>query len=82
MQIPSVWRLYARLVSFQRAARNRRSAHGDVTGTPVSPILIFTAVALLLILAILEIDLHREELRALGLVFRDEGLDYAGAFAL
>jgi hypothetical protein len=77
----SFWRLYARLVSFQRAARNRRSALGDATGMPASPILIFTSAALFLILAILEIDLHREELRALGLVFRDEGLDYTAALA-
>ena len=81
MQIQSFWRLYARLVSFQRTARDRRSAHGGITGTPVSPILIFTSAALFLILAILEIDLHREELRALGLVFRDEGIDYTGALA-
>jgi hypothetical protein len=77
----SFWRLYARLVSFQRAARNRRSAHGVATGTPVSPILVFTAAVLFLILAILEVDLHREELRALGLVFRDEGAGYTGAIA-
>jgi hypothetical protein len=80
MQIQSFWRLYARLVSFQRTARDRRSLR-DVTGTPVSPILLFTSAALFLILAILEIDLHREELRALGLVFRDEGSDYTAAFA-
>ena len=81
MQIQSFWRLYARLVSFQRTARDRRSADGDVTETPVSPILIFTTAVLFLILAILEIDLHREELRALGIVFGDEGIDYTGAFA-
>jgi hypothetical protein len=39
-----------------------------------SPILIFVAVALLLILVIMEIDLHRDELRALGLVFGEEGI--------
>jgi hypothetical protein len=62
------WRLYARLVSIQRAARDRTTAHGDITGTQVSPLLTFTAAALFLILAILEIDLHREQLRALGLI--------------
>jgi hypothetical protein len=42
----------------------------DTTGA-ISPILLYTAVALFLILAIIEIDLHREELRALGLVASD-----------
>jgi hypothetical protein len=66
MQRQNFSKLYARLVSFQRAARNRR----DTTGT-ISPILMYTAVALFLILAIIEIDLHREELRALGLIASD-----------
>jgi hypothetical protein len=43
---------------------------GDTTGT-ISPTLLYTAVALFLILAIIEIDLHREELRALGLIASD-----------
>lgn len=67
MQRQSFSRLYARLVSFQRAARNRSSTQGDTTGA-ISPTLLYTAVALFLILAIIEIDLHREELKALGLV--------------
>jgi len=45
-----------------------------MTGTSASPVLIFAAVTLLLILAILEIDLHRDELRALGLIFGEEGI--------
>jgi hypothetical protein len=75
MHRQGLWRLYARLVSFQRAVRARASAHGDITGTEASPILTFAAAALFLILAILEIDLHREELRALGLIFREEGIE-------
>jgi hypothetical protein len=35
----------------------------------------FSAVALFLILAILEIDLHRDELRTLGLVSSEEGIN-------
>jgi hypothetical protein len=31
-----------------------------------SPILLYTAIALFLVLAMIEIDLHHEELRALG----------------
>ena len=67
MHRQSFWKLYAWFVSFHRAARIRISAQG-MTGTSASPTLIFTAVALFLILAILEIDQHRDELRALGLI--------------
>jgi hypothetical protein len=67
MQRQNFWRRYARLALFQRAARNRSAMHGDTTGA-FSPLLVYTAVALFLIFAIMEIDLHREELRALGLV--------------
>jgi hypothetical protein len=75
MQRQSFWRLYARLVSFHRAVHTGSSAHGDTAGTWASPILTFTAATLFLILAILEIDLHRDALRALGLVFGDEGAE-------
>jgi hypothetical protein len=74
MQRQGFWRLYAWLVSFHRAAGKRKSAQGSMTETLASPTLIFTANALFLILAILEIDLHRDELRALGLVFGEEGI--------
>lgn len=73
MQRQSFWRLYARFVSFRRAFQHRSSGPGDLTATSASPILTFTAAALFLILVILEIDLHRDALRALGLVFGDEG---------
>jgi hypothetical protein len=72
MQRRSFWELYARVVSFGRSTRSRISAHVETTGTSASPILAFTAVALFLILAILEVDLHRDELRALGLVSSEE----------
>ena len=70
MQRQSFWRRYARLASFQRGARNR-SAIGEDTTKTISPILLYTAVALFLILAIIEIDLHREDLKALGLIASD-----------
>jgi hypothetical protein len=72
MQRQSFWGLYAWLVSFRRSTRSRSSAHGETTGTSASPILTFTAIALFLILGIIEIDLHRDELRALGLVSSEE----------
>ena len=72
MQRQSFWGLYARVVSFGRSTRSRISAHGETTGTSASPILTYTAAALFLILAILEVDLHRDELRALGLVSSEQ----------
>jgi hypothetical protein len=75
MQRRSFWGLYARVVSFGRSTRSRISAHGETAGTSASPILTYTAAALFLILAILEVDLHRDELRALGLVSSEERID-------
>jgi hypothetical protein len=72
MQRQGFWGLYARLVSFGRSTRSRISAHEEMTGTSASLFLTFTAIALFLILAIVEIDLHRDELRALGLVSGEE----------
>jgi hypothetical protein len=61
MQRHSVRRLYAWLVSLHLAAGIRISAQGKMTGTSASPTLIFTSTALFLVLAILEIDQHRDE---------------------
>jgi hypothetical protein len=36
---------------------------------------VFVAISLFLILAIIEVDLHRDELRALGLVSVGNGID-------
>jgi hypothetical protein len=74
MQRQGFWRFYAWLISLHRSACNRRFAQGKMTETSASPILTFTATALFSILAILEIDLHRDELRALGLIFGEEGI--------
>jgi hypothetical protein len=74
MQRQGFWRLYAWLFSFHREAGKRKSGKGSTAETSASPILMFTANALFLILAILEIDLHRDELGALGLVFGEEGI--------
>jgi hypothetical protein len=74
MQTQGFWRLYAWLISFHREASKRKSAQGSTTETSASPILMFAANVLFLILAILEIDLHRDELGALGLVFGEEAI--------
>ena len=66
-------RLYAWLISFGRAACILLFAQGKTAGTSASPILMYAVIVLLLILAILEIDLHREELKALGLLGSEEG---------
>lgn len=72
MQRRSFWGLYAWVVSFGRSTRSRISAHGETTGASTSPILTYTAAALFLILAIVEVDLHRDELRALGLLSSEQ----------
>jgi hypothetical protein len=64
-------KLYARLASFQRAVHNRIAAQAKTAETSASPLLAYAATVLLLLLAILEIDLHRDELRALGLITGD-----------
>ena len=66
--------LYVWLVSLHVAARVRGSVQAKTTEVSASPILGFAAVTLFLILAILEIDLHRDELRALGLVVGEDGV--------
>jgi len=65
-------KLYAWLIAFHSDSRVRRPAQDGTTET--SPILLFVAVALFLILAILEIDLHSAELRLLGLL-EEDGID-------
>ncbi len=69
-------KLCARLDEFRRDFLNQRSVPGGTTGkTSSSPVLTFIAAALFLILAIIEIDLHRKELRALGLIISEVGVD-------
>jgi len=69
-----LWRLHAWLISLHRAACDRISARGEVIEASASPILTFVAITLFLILAMLEIDLHRDELRALGLIGGEDGV--------
>jgi hypothetical protein len=44
------------------------AAQGDATDRSASPLLIYVVASLFVILAILLVDLHRDELHALGLV--------------
>ena len=67
-KIPMLYALRALLAPLWSNSRERRAAQRDAADTSASPFLIFSAVVLFSILSILMIDLHRDELRALGLV--------------
>ena len=60
--------LRALLAPFWSYSRKRTAALRDATNRSASPLLIFVAAALFVILSILMIDLHRDELHALGLI--------------
>lgn len=68
MQRQGFSKLYARFASIQRAVHSRIAAQANTAETSASPLLAFAAAVLLTLLAVLEIDLHRDELRALGLI--------------
>ncbi|WP_334482005.1 hypothetical protein [Bradyrhizobium algeriense] len=60
--------LRALLAPFWSYSRERTAAQRDATDKSASPLLVYIVVVLFLILSILVIDMHRDELRALGLV--------------
>ena len=68
MQRRTVRMLSALLAPFWSYSRERTAAQRDATDKSASPLLIYIAFALCMVLSILTIDLHRDELRALGLV--------------
>ncbi len=72
-------RLYARLISLHRAAWIRIAAQRQSAETAASPALLYAAITLFLILAILQIDLHRGELEAFGLIQGEDGVGSAWA---
>ncbi|WP_050421065.1 hypothetical protein [Bradyrhizobium tropiciagri] len=63
---------YLHLISLWRLLRNAISPHREGVPAKASPELIFTAIVLAILLAILEIDTHRGELQSLGLVAGDQ----------
>ena len=68
-KIPMLYALRALLAPFWSYSRERTAAQRDATDNSASPLLDLTLSPLFsLILSILMIDLHRDELRALGLV--------------
>jgi hypothetical protein len=60
--------LRALLAPFWSVSRERTAAQRNAANRSASPFLIYVAATLFLVLSILMIDLHRDELRALGLV--------------
>jgi hypothetical protein len=62
---------YLHLISLWRSVRDAISPHHDDVPAKTSPFLIYTAVVLAFLLAILEVDAHRGELQSLGLVGGD-----------
>jgi hypothetical protein len=71
MQIRS--RTYMHFFSLWRSLRNAIPPHNGDAPAEASPSLIYAAVVLVFLLAILEIDVHRGELESLGL----SGHDYS-----
>jgi hypothetical protein len=68
MQRKRVPILYALWALFAPSRGDSQHAQRGSADTSASPLLIFIAIVLFLMLSIFEIDLHRGELRALGLV--------------
>jgi len=66
---------YLQAIARLRSARTMLPRHDGLTGQTTSPLLIFSAAALALLLAILEIDLHAAELQSLGLLGRYVAMD-------
>jgi len=60
--------LRALLAPLRSYSRERAIVQGDATHRSASPLLIYVAASLFVILSILLVDLHRDELHALGLV--------------
>ena len=63
-----LYALLALMAPLWSNSRDRTAAQGEATDTPASRLLVFFAAALFVILSILIVDLHRDELQALGLV--------------
>jgi hypothetical protein len=71
--LSALWALFA---PSRGDPQHRGAAQRGSDGTSASPLLIFIAIILLLMLSIFVTDLHHDELRALGLV-GELPIDYA-----
>ena len=70
-----LYALLALIAPLWSHARDRTAAEREATDTSASRLLVFVAAALFVILSILIVDLHRDELHALGLVGGAERID-------
>ena len=63
-----LYALLALMAPLWSRSPDQTAAQGEATDTSVSRLLVFAASVLFVILSILIVDLHRDELHALGLV--------------
>jgi hypothetical protein len=75
MQIRS--KTYLHFISLWRSRRDAIPPHHDDVPAETSPSLIYTAVVLVFLLTILEVDAHRGELESLGLLGHDNPIPTA-----
>lgn len=62
---------YLHLISLWRSVRDTISPHRDGAPAKASPSLVYAAVVLAFLVAILEVDAHRVELQSLDLIGSD-----------
>src|SRR5262249_6613716 len=67
-KVPTLYALRALFAQLRSDSRGGAPSHQDASGPSASPLLVFVAAVLLLLVSILLVDQHRDELRALGLV--------------
>jgi hypothetical protein len=60
--------LRALLAPLRSLSRERMAAHVEANDRSASPFLVYLVASLFVVLSILLVDLHRDELHALGLV--------------
>jgi len=70
-----LYALLALMAPLWSHSRDRTAAEREATDTSASRLLVFVAAALFVILSILIVDLHRDELHALGLVSGTQPID-------
>jgi hypothetical protein len=73
MQIRS--KAYQHFISICRSFRDLVAPHDQSVPTPTSPSLAYAAAVLSLLLAILEVDLHRADLQLIGLMSDKDQVD-------
>jgi len=70
-----LYALLALMAPLWSHSRDRTAAEREATDTSASRLLVFVAAALFVILSILIVDLHRDELHALGFVGGAQPID-------